>query len=86
MKPGFKTTEFWLAMFASLAGPALALLISFGLIDPGVDVDATGGALTQALTDVVRSVTALVGVATPLFASRSYTAARASVKVASPTV
>ena len=82
MKNGIRTTEFWLGLFASIVGPVLAVLVATGRLSPDLDPAGTGAELTQHVTSLVEAVVALVGAVTPLFVARSYTAARAEVKIA----
>ncbi len=51
MKPGYKTTEFWLTVIAAFGG----VFVAFGFVDQS-DVD-----------NVIKSIGALVGAAVALF-------------------
>lgn len=74
MKPGIKTTEFWLSSFSAAIAPVLGILVGMGIIGP--DVQDAGVQLIEALT-------AFVGVVAPMFVARNYNASRTQVKVAS---
>lgn len=73
IKPGWKTTEFWLGLFSALVGFAVLA----GVV-PGLDTE-TGNALTAAITQIVEGVVALVAIVGPLL---GYIRSRATVKAA----
>lgn len=58
VKPGWKTTEFWLTVGFQM----LPLMVIFGILSQG-EVDT----LAQAVTEAVKAITALVVAAAPLW-------------------
>lgn len=82
MKPGVKTTEFWLSLLAALMGPIIAILITMGVIGPDVDPTALSDSIMSHLNVIVDAVVQLIGLITPVFVAKSYNASRATVKAA----
>lgn len=73
VKPGYRTTEFWLSLFAALVG----FLVLSGVV-PGLDT-ATGNDLVDAVTKIVEGVVALIAITGPLM---GYIRSRGEVKSA----
>jgi hypothetical protein len=68
LKPGYKTTEFWISLTSQL----LAVAVAFGCIS-AADATTIGGAVTQ----VVTGLAAIVGAIT---SATWYTSARTELK------
>lgn len=77
MKPGFKTTEFWLTMVKAVVGPALAFLVASGTLAPDV-VDE--GDVTQYIEQIAGATMALVALFMSGRAVQTYTENRIGVK------
>ena len=76
MKPGYKTTEFWLTLAKGLVGPVLAILVAAGVFMPGIDEEAVSGHVEQ----IVVGVVAVVGLVVSGGAVAVYTVARTDAK------
>ncbi len=70
MKPGWKTSEFWVSVFTALG----SLAVAFGLLSQG-----EAGDLSTAVGQLVSAVIVLVGAVAPIIA---YIKSRAEVKAA----
>ena len=75
-RPGLKTTEFWLALVSSLAGPLIAFLIASGTLAP----ETPEGELNEAIQQVLVGAAALAGVFMTGKGVKSYTDSRTNVK------
>lgn len=77
MKPGYKTTEFYLTLLKGLVGPALAIGVASGKLTPdSVSEDAVVAAIEKASAGII----ALVGLVMSGLAVKTYTESRTAAK------
>lgn len=82
MKPGIKSTEFWLTKLAAIIGPLIAILVVTGILSPDTDQGALAETVTSNVDAIVGGVVALVGVIGSVIATRGYSKDRTNAKIA----
>lgn len=75
-KPGVKTSEFWISLLASLAGPVVAILMAADVFRPDTDVDQ----LVRSFQVLAEHVVVIIGLITGSLSAKSYTQARSQLK------
>lgn len=73
MKPGIKTTEFWITFLTAMVGPISLLLVATGVFDDLVSAEETLGGVVQASAVLVANITSA-------WAAVHYTQGRSEVK------
>ena len=84
IKPGYKTTEFWVTLATALVGPVVMVLVGFGVFSSDVDQAAVTSELTTAFTSVADTVGAVIALIISSSAAKRYTGARTDVKTLNP--
>lgn len=80
MKPGIKTTEFWLTFLQALIGPVVLMLVATGVLSPEADPTAITESVSAQSDAIVQSVLAIVGTIGSVLAVKGYTAERTKAK------
>ena len=75
MKPGVKTSEFWLSTIVAFIGPIVAILVASGIVTPEAE-----GELAGAIEQLIAAIAVIIGVWGGTSAAKNYTNARAAVK------
>ncbi len=78
MKPGIKTTEFWVALALSLVGPIVTTLVGFGVFREENAAEVQGS-----LSTVVDSVSVIVTNIVSIVSVKTYIDARTGLKLSS---
>lgn len=81
VKPGVRTTEFWLTAILALVGPIVTILVGAGVIDAS-NADAVTDTVTTSSTGIVEAVTVVIANVTALLGVRKYIQGRTDVKTA----
>jgi len=76
MKPGIKTTEFWVALALTLVGPLVAVMVGFGVFKEEQAVE-----VQSSMSLVIESVSVIASNIVSLVAARSYINARTGLKM-----
>lgn len=79
MKPGIKTTEFWVTLILAIIGPVLTILVVSGQLSPeGAEV--VGDVAESAVPAIADAVSVIIANVTSLLAVRKYISARTELK------
>lgn len=79
MKPGIKTSEFWVTLIVSVLGPLLTILAMMGVIS-FEDVAEMQESLTTATTEIGKAVALIVANIASAWTAIRYTQQRTSLK------
>lgn len=82
MKPGIKTTEFWVSAIQGILGPVIAILIVAGVLSPDIDPETLAGDVSMHIGTIVEAAVALFALWKSAKVVQTYTASRTEVKMA----